>query len=239
MNVQDLLSCSKPLLFENEDEDFQYSLGGTCFLAKFAGAHYAITASHCLRGYPYEAVRIELDQEDSTFLPISCFHRIEPPPAADTDWADVTIIEFSEALLVDRKRESLAWLDIDELIQRSLTITPGLQFAFRGFPFELGKIDYDCKSFSRAGFSADASYLRRSPYYRCHVVRFNDLSQIRDVNGLSGTPLFPIVKVPGGVMHHFAGMLIRASQTSGLGYFIELSIIFSALKKLQAKKSTG
>ncbi len=234
MTVQDLLNCAKPLLFENEEEDYQYSLGGTCFLAKFRGSHYAITASHCLRGYPYEAVRIDHDPQDSSFLPLSCFHRIEPPTSSDTDWADVTLIEVAEKLLTEHKRNSSDWLDVDYLIQRDLSLHPGMQLAFRGFPFETGEIDYDEKSIARAGFCADASFVRQSSYYRCHIVKFNDLTQIKDVNGLSGSPLFPIVPVEGGSAYHFAGMLIRGSSALGLGYFIETSVIFRALLKLRA-----
>ena len=239
MIVQDLLNCAKPLLFENEEEDYQYSQGGTCFLAKFSGSYYGITASHCLRGYPYEAVRISHHPEDSSFLPLTCFHRIEPPDDPDTDWADVTLIEVADNLLTENRQNSSDWLDVDYLIEHDLTLRPNMQLAFRGFPFELGEIDYNDKSIARAAFCGDATFVRQSRYYRCHVISFNDLSQIKSVSGLSGSPLFPILPLEGGSAYHFAGMLIRGGANPGLGYFIETSVIFRALVKLRDRKTNN
>ena len=72
--VKDLLECAKPLIFENEDAEFAYSMQGTLFLARFKKNLFAITAQHCLRNRTKESVRVEIHPGDPSFLPLHQCH---------------------------------------------------------------------------------------------------------------------------------------------------------------------
>lgn len=43
----------RPLLFKNDNDDYPYSLGGTCFLFLYENMPYIITAKHCLKKQRY------------------------------------------------------------------------------------------------------------------------------------------------------------------------------------------
>jgi hypothetical protein len=62
MTVADLMLCAEPLIFENEDEEYSYSMQGTGFLAQHGGRYFGITSKHCLRTRTLESVRFELDE---------------------------------------------------------------------------------------------------------------------------------------------------------------------------------
>lgn len=83
MTVAQLMNCAKPLIFENEEEDYAYSLHGTCFLARFGDRYFGITAQHCLRGRVRESVRFELDHSGREFLPMNQVHLAHAPGTDD------------------------------------------------------------------------------------------------------------------------------------------------------------
>jgi len=62
MKLRELLDCARPLLFEDGWDGFEYSGGGTFFLAKCRGRFYGITAQHCLRGRDKNAIRLMFDE---------------------------------------------------------------------------------------------------------------------------------------------------------------------------------
>ena len=42
--IVELLQTAKPLIFENTEAEWRYSIKGTCFMARFGFRYYAITA---------------------------------------------------------------------------------------------------------------------------------------------------------------------------------------------------
>jgi hypothetical protein len=65
--------------------------------------------------------------------------------------------------------------------------------------------------------------------------RFLDLSQITDLDGLSGSPVFQFEKLQGGLGYLFAGVFIRGTKLSEKGRFIHASAVFKALRMLSGE----
>jgi len=49
MTAPDLMQCDKPLIFENEDEDFSFSMQGTSFLVHLGTQYYVVKFSSVWR----------------------------------------------------------------------------------------------------------------------------------------------------------------------------------------------
>ena len=56
--IVELLRSAKPLIFENTEAEWRYSIKGTCFMARFGFRCFAITAKH------YKWVSLALAQGD-------------------------------------------------------------------------------------------------------------------------------------------------------------------------------
>ena len=66
-----LASYAHPLIFEADIEGTEYGIAGTCFLGRYKGELFVITAGHCLCGSNGNDVRIALNPETKSFLPLS------------------------------------------------------------------------------------------------------------------------------------------------------------------------
>jgi hypothetical protein len=104
-----------------------------------------------------------------------------------------------------------------------------------GYPSELNTVDYENIDIRTQGFSADGRYAGPAEEKFCSKIRFNNLSPIKDMDGLSGSPVLAFREIEEAIyMHHFAGVLIRGSTASGLGRFINSVVVIRALKYLAA-----
>lgn len=100
MTLANLLECSRPLLFKNEDQDFPYSCGGTCFLVRYRGAVFVITTRHCLRDREIQKTLIGADAGTRDFLPFRRFHVIDPLEGEENDdWRDLAFFEVASTML--------------------------------------------------------------------------------------------------------------------------------------------
>ena len=104
-----------------------------------------------------------------------------------------------------------------------------------GHPSELNIVDYENIDIRTQGFSADGRYAGPAEDKFCSTIRFKQLSPIKDMDGLSGSPVLAFREIEDAVYtHHFAGVLNRGSTASGMGRFINSSVVIHALKHLSA-----
>lgn len=236
MKLKDLLECCKPLLFEDGFEDYEYSAGGSFFLAKYQGHYYGITAAHCLHRRDKDALRLMFDElapNEEKFMSLCCVHELNDPPTGSEDYTDVVFLEIDETQLSDSQRNSQWFLDFDDLIDRKVLLERGEKLVTRGFPNSLGGIDYDRHKIVTQSFTVDGTYEGRVDAPRIHAFRLSDLSQVLDINGISGSPVFLFHEDPRGWHYLFAGMIIQGSIHTGIVRFIDCGVIFAALKKMQ------
>jgi len=217
-------------MFENNDAKYPLSMHGTCFLARFEFRYYAITAKHCLSNFPYESVRIRITPGELEFLPLKIL-----PLLSDNGWdfSDLAFFEIQHDRLSPAVLNSKNFLSLDNHIERVVDEDEILVVV--GNPSELNTIDYENVDVYTQGFSPDGRYAGPAEDKFCSKIRFNNLSPLQDLDGLSGAPVLAFKEIEEKVYtNRFAGVLIRATRASGMGRFINSAVVIQALNHLSA-----
>jgi hypothetical protein len=99
MKLLDIPKRARPVLFENDDREFPYSVGGTAFIVKFSGRAFVITARHVLNLKSFEPRRfcIQYRPDCRDFLPLRALYLVRGADAADTDQYDIAVREIDSA----------------------------------------------------------------------------------------------------------------------------------------------
>jgi hypothetical protein len=153
------------------------------------------------------------------------------PRAEDLDFLDLAFLEIESHQLSSEILRSKHFLALDNYAERSL----GRQeiLAVVGYPTECNTVEYDEFVVRTKGFSADGRYDGPAEDTHCSRIRFNVLSPIGDLDGMSGSPVLAFEEIQEGLYrHHFAGVLIRATKESGMGRFVNSAIVMEILKRL-------
>lgn len=221
------------MLFANlNDADYEYSLGGTAFVGFYNGHYYAITAKHCLNDRKPEEVRIELSAESSAFLPFERMITINNAIMPNGDCCDLAFFEIAHSKLREEELEILRLLDLSYLINYDLHLKSKVSMlALKGYPYELGNIDYDGKTIARKGYLLDGIYAGPSEDMFCSKIHFPP-EVVQDHNGLSGSPVFFFERTSAVFDYHFAGIYIRANHDGTIGQFIDSNVVFRCLRQL-------
>lgn len=221
MKLKELVRCSLPVLAEGTDPAYPYWFGGTCFLVRSRGKLVVLTARHVLANKTKDELRIQRNLDAIHFLKLSWLYTDQTPDSYDNDYADWALFTVAEEADEGMERIVPA-LDLDVL--SSVGMPPSSknsQLILSGYPSAHSKIDYEKKRLRWTSILATASYVGRSPSSACEQLRFDDLSKVEGLDGMSGSPVF-LLGPDGGNPRTvaFAGMLIRATKVSGLGTFI-------------------
>jgi len=172
------------------------------------------------------------------FVPIKSKNRLKPeqgreiedPLGDDTDWCDIAVFELDNS-----QYEMDAFGDEPPLVLPTVdTIwTPqlGSYFILRGFPSQLTGADYIRKTLKVGAIQLEADLVGEALMRECFEIKFRDISQISDLDGMSGTPIFWL---GGGEprSYRFAGMMIRGTHSSGTGYFLGAHVIAAVLDRI-------
>lgn len=86
--------CTRGLTFDTGDPEFPYSLGGSCFVARFRRKYFVLTARHCLNERRPEQALISVDQETAAYLPIRRLVIPQAPTGQDPGAADVAFLKW-------------------------------------------------------------------------------------------------------------------------------------------------
>jgi hypothetical protein len=230
MKIVDLMLCAKPLIFENQDEQFRYSILGTCFVVSFRGGLYAVTAKHCFDGRERTSVRIRMIPGDLTWLPIRAIHTL----GGDGDFCDLAIVDFNASILPKGIAQPPQCLRLELPASSLQTPADGALLALVGYPASSNCIDYESFELRTQGFSADGRCTGPAEEEHCSIMRFNKLEPVEHLNGMSGSPVFQFEEIRDGVYRHsFTGVLIRGSKQSNSGRFINAEVVIRALLELR------
>src|SRR6266404_229003 len=110
MQVTDFTNCAKPLIFENSDSVFPYSIQGTCFLAKFGSAAYVVTARHCLVQRALDSMRIRLHPGILAFCKLT---PMDVPETREGDSCDLAIFQIQSGSVSPADLRSNNFLDLN------------------------------------------------------------------------------------------------------------------------------
>jgi|TARA_R100000005_G_scaffold85488_1_gene53950 hypothetical protein len=241
LRVIDMLNSSRRMMFENAIDGFEYTGRGTCFICRYHGHDFAVTAGHVTRDYNADAIRILFHQGARDFVPHNAQITIrvdEDQSGAnheddDSDWRDIAIFPLERSLYDDNQFNDQAPYPIPS---RHLIWQPDLggHFIMRGFPHDLSAIDYDDFVLREQAVQLEADLIGPATMQHCFQIRFRDLSPCSTLDGLSGAPVF-WVGDDQPRSHCLAGMMLRATYASATGYFVDANVIVSALEKALAE----
>jgi hypothetical protein len=229
VRIIDILKSSRQMMFENALEGFEYTGRGTCFLCRYRGVDFAVTAKHVIRGYSPDQIRIAFHQSSRSFAPHNSQVTIADAGFEDTDWADLAIFPLERSHYDDTAfgEEPPYLIPASSALWRP---PHGGHFIMRGFPHDLNAIDYDRAVIRQQAVQIEADHVAASSMAHCHEIAFRDISMCTTLDGLSGTPVFWLGAGPPHE-HRLAGVLVRATHSSGRGHFIHASVLVTALDK--------
>jgi hypothetical protein len=187
MKLLDVLRCARPVLFENDDATFPYSIGGSAFVAKFRDRHYVITAKHVLNIHSFlpDQFRVQYRPDFNGFIPLAALHTFRVNDPEDTDQFEVAVWKVDESGL----REELFgdYSPYNLLSIDTLTIfSPASKYIYRGFPTVLRDWNWDKKSMRQDAVLAQAQYIGRASWAYVHKLQLMSLDPLSSVDGLSG-----------------------------------------------------
>jgi hypothetical protein len=221
-------------MFEDSsiEEEF-YGIAGTCFLAQYRDRLFAITAKHCLAQENGNDVRLALNQETRSFLPLKNLHRaVSNPP--NQDFADIAVFEAAPELLEAEARKSLRALTLDHFHVTSMKIKANAKLVVPGFPKFLNAVDYDRFVIHTQRYLSGGSYRGQTDRSGIHNMEFDELEQIDWPDGMSGSPVFFVERHPEAHFFGLLGLLIKAERYGKKAEFIGADVLFRLLDKILA-----
>jgi hypothetical protein len=156
------------------------------------------------------------------------------------DKTDMAIFRISPLPQADRENSQLNVIPFDLCSKSPLTIPVGTKLMLRGYPLSLkneatySEAEFDSGAIRRQGLLTSGTYIGPDAYTEtCHLFRFDCLDQIpdRDVNGMSGSPVFSVIEQPNKTqVADFAGLFIGRKQfLPDQGIFIDRSVFMARL----------
>jgi hypothetical protein len=241
MRVLDITNCARPVLFQNNDAGWPFSNGGTAFVVTFRDRHFVVTATHVLglRNFDLGQLRVQYRPDLNQFLPLTALLYDDPVPGNDdTDRYDVAVLSVDDAALQtdlfgDYQPYTMQPID------RMTIFNAAAAYIYKGYPISERRLDFEHENDRRAmttGVTTQAGYVGRTTGDAVHELALRDLTPVRDIDGMSGSPVFQVLQDPDGIhsTETFAGMLIRGGLAAGRAYFLEHSRIIDLLERMVA-----
>jgi len=225
MNVESLLTCARQIWFTTNQDEIPYAFGGSGFLCQLGSEIYAVTAKHVVKGQPHNTIFITRHSKSLKPLHIDEFIEIKPRDDPNEEWGDLAIYRLQS------KMYSPAYFghEAPYLLPGSVMgWTPNMDghFLVRGYPRALSNIDYDTGKIYRSSFDLLAQ-LDDAPCADGRVqIRF--LNSELDLDGISGAPVIWVSK-DHPCDHCLAGVMLRATAESSLGWFLHVDVLAKTL----------
>lgn len=219
-------------------EEYPYAISATCFLCRYRGRHWVITAKHCLRATDGSDVRIACNPKTKSFLPIVRMHKASVDHE-DNDHADVAIFDAHPEQLSPEEQEALKFLDLDQLESGYLRLVKGDEIINPGCPDELNYVDYEAEKIVERRYCPGGVYEGETTDDQIHFLRYQLLEHVHKLNGMSGSPVFFLKRQGGWVYFSLAGILIRAVPETRVGRFISAGVLIAMLRQIIEMQAAG
>lgn len=220
------------MYFEREkEEEYPYFGLGTCFLCSYQTGIYAFTAHHVLREKEPEIVRILAHDEADEFLP---FNLYSSPNQPQEEYQDFSLFRIAHYGPIESWKHSSIVLDQTIVLRGRKSFLAGSRMAIGGYPAEKRSVDYDRKKLAHQRVILPATYTGTEPEDKhIHRLHLNDLADINDLNGFSGSPVF---SENDGANWGLAGLVIRGKAELKAMTFIDVAVLWSALMSIERSK---
>jgi hypothetical protein len=221
-NILQALGCGVPVLYDNTKCEKQYRLSmfGSAILCDFCGTLFLVAAKHTICGDEgekapnigtpvcFEAERLEYHISQDTFA----IERVGNP---DNESADIVLGAMGRNYPVCEHKGCPHPITLKNCVPFSEP-TISCTVYCQGFPDGEGYFDYAGKTCVAVGVCIRGELI--GPTEREYIYQVKFEGAIENFNGLSGSPL--ITEDPPGKIR-LLGMLIRATGSSQLGYFVD------------------
>jgi len=232
-----ILKCARPVLFYNESEAFPYSVSGTAFFVSYHDRLFAITAKHVLKLHDFDVqqFRLQYQVDHQEMVPTEALYTFRTIDEDDTDRYDVAAWEVARRFV---KKElfgaATPYLLRDADCEPLLNDTS--DYLYRGYPRAHREIEFEARQYHLPSVSGAADYLGPDETIdRVHRLCFRNLDPLDDLDGLSGAPVFRVDSAGGNYSTAaFAGMLLRGTKHSMIGYFLENHRVLELLSDIVA-----
>ena len=224
-----LFHASRPIYFEHDDEEeYPYFGLGTFFLCAWRGRHFAVTASHVLKGRSGSSVRFLAHDTSNWFLPTDLY---SAPEGEGVGCGDIVIWRIAEDAPSGNWRNDCLPLDAASIRPGPAMYVTGARLAITGYPCQERNIDYSDKRLRHCRVILPARYLGQSDfgYDHVHKMRLTARAIITDLNGFSGSPVLAEAPAHGW---GFAGVAIMGHASEGNVHFIDGALVYHALAQL-------
>ena len=223
-----LASSTQPLIFETNLEGTEYGIAETCFLARYRGRLFAITANHCLSAQNGNDVRISIYQGSKSFLPLKEIHRAKSDPP-NQDHTDFAIFEAQPELLNADERQRIQALELDAMRVAKMSQAVKVKLVVPGFPKCLNEVNYERLVIHTQRYLPSGKYQGDAGRFGIYSMEFDEIDQIDHPDGMSGSPVLVVEEHPEAHFVGFLGVMIKASKLLKTAEFISGSLIFQML----------
>jgi hypothetical protein len=223
MKLLDITKCARPVLFQNDSQEFPYSVGGTAFLVMFWGWYYAISARHVLDagGFAPGQIRIRYRPDGALMLPVGSRFQYQVKDDTDTDQFDVVVWQVDGSVTPDQFGE---YFPFDLMSFDVWPIRPaGSPYLYRGYPAGSRRINFESREYGLDSVTGEARYIDRAAYRSVHTAELLRLdNRVQRLDGLSGSSIFQVFLQEGKYSNAvLAGIFIRGSREAERVHFIE------------------
>ena len=232
-----ILRCARPILLYNDCYEYPYSISGTAFIVRFSERLFVVTAKHALRlrDFNPNQFRVQYHPERAEMLPTRALYLFRDTQLDDSDQNDVAAWDLDAAQTAEQLFGEYTPYELNRA-QNLEELNPASDYLYRGYPIQTRNIDFQERQYDQDSVSGAADYIGRSrTIARVHELRFRNLGELTELDGLSGSPVFQTRRLEGRYStESLAGMLIRGTVESGTGYFLEYSRIVELLTDIVA-----
>jgi len=181
--------CTRPVVYSVPNPDLPFNLGGTCFVIRFRGRLWAITAKHVLRNTQVHIsqVQIPYDLSCSGFFPLADAATFEDYPT-DSDCTDIVLFEIDEKRIAEGRYDPGTVYDLDG--EPDYQVTGDMLLALHGFPDADNFANEVDQSLEIQRLSLCGKFGDESQATGCREIHLFDAGKIESHSGLSGCPVF-------------------------------------------------
>lgn len=196
----------RPLVFENDDAEYRYSMRGSCTLLRSDDTYLAVFTEHQRQGQAPAQIRIVSGFSGGNCLAAETF--LEVDPRDGEEYEDLRGLKIATAR---HSREELT--DFYPLPNTQLPHVQASRILIAvGLPARHSGVDYDPTNVRGGTIAIPCSYLGASTYARgFHSIRMRFVPGYKawPVDGISGGAVFSIDGTPANYFANLRGIVVR------------------------------
>lgn len=231
----------RPVIFEQNHQEFCYWGKGSSFLIANADNYYWVTASHVLKnmGGSVDSVRIFPSDNSRISLPFNEKYTVKADSSNGDDYKDILILRIDLHEFDSSGDTPLIAQDLEQGVLGAEHLQEDDELWVIGYPSESNFIDYDSRAIKNTRSVVRAVYKGRGYSDHCHKLIINTSLKLESLDGLSGSPVFHMKskKLNGQLADYplLVGMLLRGTASSGIAHFVSSSVIAEMVRLAESK----